>query len=110
MRTLHTPLKNLAISWQIAKLSFKHTIEVIDMFLGPFDTGGHHDHGKAGLVYQSRVLYNGEVDEGHLVDVEMKIALEDALSSNVVSIQFRFVGNNITYLTRFLIISLLASR
>lgn len=94
MRTIHTPLKNLAICWQVAELSFQHAVEIVDVLFRPFDAGGHHDHRKTGLVYQSRIFDDSEVDEGHLIDVEMKIALKDALPTRSVSIQLLFSRDN----------------
>lgn len=109
-RTFHAFLKDITVLRQVAELSFEHTIEIIHMLFRPFHTGGHHDHWEAGLIYQSRVFDDGEVNEGHLINVKMKIALEDALPGNYVNTQLLFIRKNHTYLTRFLIISLLASR
>lgn len=94
MRTLHTLLESFAVFRQVAELSFEHAVEIIHMLFCPFDAGGHHDHWEARLVYQSCVFDDGEVYERDLVNVEMKIALKDALPGRNVSLQLQFSRRN----------------
>jgi hypothetical protein len=71
MCALHTLLEGVTVFRKTAELSLEHTVEVIHMLFRPLDTSGHHNHGKAGLIYQCCVFDNREVYEGDLVDVEM---------------------------------------
>jgi hypothetical protein len=78
--TLHTLFPRIAVFGNTTELPFEDTIEIVHMFLCPFDASGHHGHGKAALVDERSVFDNGEVDEGDLVDVEMEVSFENALS------------------------------
>lgn len=63
-----------------AQLPAKDAVECFDLFLGPFDAGAHHRARETVLKAGNRILDEGEVHEGDLPDVEMEVALENALS------------------------------
>lgn len=61
-----------------AKLPSQHSIESIQVELGPADTGTAHHTREALLVDADGVFDETEVDEGDLEDVERQITLKDA--------------------------------
>lgn len=79
LRPLHTLRPRLAPLLHTAKLAQQNCIEVIDVLFRPLDARGHHDGRKTRLEDERRVFDDGEVDEGDLVDVDVEVAVEDAL-------------------------------
>jgi hypothetical protein len=63
-----------------AELSCQDDIEGLDLSLGPLDTGAHHGRREAALEASYRVFDDGEVHEGYLPYVEVKVSLEDTLA------------------------------
>jgi hypothetical protein len=80
-RPLHTLQERLPIPRQIAQLPFQNPIKIINMFFGPLDACRHHNHRETGLVYHGCVFDDCEVDKGDLIDVEVEVTFEYALST-----------------------------
>jgi hypothetical protein len=51
------------------------------MLFGPFDASGNHGDWKTGLEDECGVFDHGEVDVGDLVDVHMKVAFKNDLTT-----------------------------
>lgn len=79
-RPLHALLIHIPVFRDTAQLPLQNSVEPVHMLFSPLDTRRHHDHGKTLLVDQSGVFDDVEVDEGDLIDVQVEIALENALS------------------------------
>lgn len=76
---IHALIPNLAPTLRAAELSGQDDIEGLDLFLGPLDASTHHWRWEAALEATDCVLDDGEVYERQLPDIEVQIALEDAL-------------------------------
>ena len=66
-----------------AQLSCEDDIERLYRLLGPLDTRAHHGLREAALEAGHRVADDAEINKRQLPDVEMEIALENALSEKV---------------------------
>lgn len=80
LRQLQTLVPDLALLINAAELALQDDVEVVDMFLGPLDAGGHEGLGKAGLEGGDSVFDEEEVDVRDLEDVGWVGAFECALS------------------------------
>jgi hypothetical protein len=78
--SVHALLPRLTAAVDTTQLSRQDYIELIYMLLCPADASRHHGRWKASLVDKHGVSYHREIDERDLVDVEVEIAVKDALS------------------------------
>ena len=62
LRQLQTLIPDLALLINAAELPLQNNVEVVDVFLGPLDAGGHERLGKAGLECGDCVFDEEEVD------------------------------------------------
>jgi hypothetical protein len=85
---LHANHPSLTLLRHRAQLPLQQLIEVIDVLLGPFDTGTHHDHWETALVDQGGIFDEGEVDEGDLVDVMVEVTFKYTLPGRLVRLRY----------------------
>jgi len=78
--SFHALLPSLASLINTTQLPQQYCVEVIDVLLGPLDTSRHHDWRETGLEDESCILDYGKIDERYLIDVDMQVAVKNALS------------------------------
>ena len=76
---VHALRPNLTALLGTAQLPGQRGVEGIHLLLGPFDARAHHGIGEACLKAAHRVADEGKIDKRDLPNVEVQIALEDAL-------------------------------
>lgn len=79
LREIQTLVPRGVVALHTTQLPLQDDVEVVNMFLGPLDTGRHQRVRKARLERGDGVLDDEEVDVGDLEDVVGEIAFECAL-------------------------------
>ena len=79
MRLSHALVPCGSIALRAAELPRQNRIERLHLFLSPAHTGAHHRRREARLEAADRVADDGEIHKRELPDVQVEVALEDAL-------------------------------